>query len=89
MGVSPTRQLSLQPVAIGAAVEVTKPLKSSAAGVDGEASPGIEAYGEERWLDELAEVAEAAPPVYGPRKTYVGALSRRAEAAAWEAWAAD
>ena len=26
-----------------------------AAGVDGEAFPGIEAYGEERWLDELAE----------------------------------
>ena len=27
-----------------------------AAGVDGEAFPDIEAYGEERWLDELAEV---------------------------------
>jgi len=26
-----------------------------AAGVDGEAFPDIEAYGEERWLDELAE----------------------------------
>ena len=29
VGAKPTRQLSLQPVAIGAAVEVTKPLKPS------------------------------------------------------------